>query len=69
MYADSPVSLQLEVPSDLDPKCDPYSDYEIIERDPVGNPVPTEYVMLQSPDPRTVTIAVTSAQMDALGGH
>ena len=69
MYADSPVSLYLDVPNDLDPLCTPYSDYEIIENDQAGDPVPTEYVTLQFPDPRTITIAVTSAQMDDLGGH
>ena len=31
--------------------------------------MPTEYVVMQNPDPSTVTISVTSAQLDALGGH
>ena len=57
------------MPSNLNPNCAPYAYYEIVEMNSVTYPVPAEYVTMQYPDPDTVTISVTSAQMDALGGH
>ena len=46
VYADTPVQLYLNVPSDLDPNCAPYASYEIVESDSVNYPVPTEYVAM-----------------------